>query len=419
MPEPSSSSSTSTAVAVRGLIVAFGISAIGFGAMAPFLVLWGHQDAGLSGSAAGLLFIAQAAGELTGGLGGGLLADRVGGRQVLVVSTLGMALAYGSLAAVGAPAAAVAVIFLAGLFEAAYHPTALALLGDLTPADRRVHAYGVMRAAGNLGTILGPLAGAAVVAGASTADVFLVSGGLLAAAGVAVLATLPRRGLRVSLEDEAEEIQAAVPGVKAIGGDRRLRLLVAGGALLALTLAWWEADGLVILHTQRPFGAGSFSIMLALSAAVTVAFQIPVTRLTRGRSVAALLAAGAALQALGLAALTCASLSLAVVVIAVVLLALGQMVYGPNLSALVSTIAPAGRSTTYQAAMSTTNDIGMAAGPASGLALTASLGARVLWLIALPLGALAGAATARAARDRPEGESAALLDADHVAGGIT
>jgi hypothetical protein len=56
---------------------------------------------------------------------------------------------------------------------------------------------------------------------------------------------------------------------------------------------------------------------------------------------------------------------------------------------------------TYQAAISVTQDIGMAAGPASGLALSASIGARLLWLLALPLGALAGAATARAATLRP------------------
>jgi hypothetical protein len=39
----------------------------------------------------------------------------------------------------------------------------------------------------------------------------------------------------------------------------------------------------------------------------------------------------------------------------------------------------------------------LAAGPASGLALSASIGARLLWLLPLPLGTLAGAATARAA----------------------
>jgi MFS family permease len=383
--------------AFRGLVVSFGISAVGFGAMAPFLVVWGHRDAGLSGTAAGLLFVAQAAGELTGGLAGGLIADRVGGRQVLLVSTLGMALGYGSLTVVTAPVLAIIVIFLAGLFEAAYHPTAFALVGDLKPTGDRAQDYGVIRTAGNLGTILGPLAGAAVVAGASIADVFVVSGALLAVSGLVVLATLPRRGLPVSLEEEAEEIQAAVPGVKAIARDRRLALLVGGGALLTITLAWWEADGLAIVATQRPFGASGFALMLALTAAITVIFQIPVSRLTRGRPVATLLAVGAGLQAVGLAALAAASLSLAVIIAAITLIAFGQMLYAPNINALVSTIAPRGRGVTYQAAISVTQDIGMAAGPASGLALGASIGAPLLWLLALPLGLLAGAATARAA----------------------
>jgi len=212
-----------------------------------------------------------------------------------------------------------------------------------------------------------------------------------------VLATLPRRGLRVSLEEETEEIQAAVPGVQAIAHDRRLGLLVGGGALLTITLAWWEADGLAIVSTQRPFGTSGFSLMLALTAALTVIFQIPVSRITKGRPVASLLAVGAGLQALGLAALTVASLSVAVIIAAITLIAFGQMLYGPNINALVATIAPRGRGVTYQAAISVTQDIGMAAGPASGLALSVSIGARLMWLLALPLGTLAGAATARAA----------------------
>ena len=80
--EPPTTTPRPLGKAFRGLVISFGISAIGFGAMAPFLVVWGHRDAGLAGAAAGLLFVAQAAGELTGGLAGGLLADRVGGRHV-------------------------------------------------------------------------------------------------------------------------------------------------------------------------------------------------------------------------------------------------------------------------------------------------------------------------------------------------
>jgi MFS family permease len=391
--------------AFYGLVLAFSISSVGFGVMAPFLVIWAHRDAGLTGTAAGLLFVAQALGEISGGLGGGLLADRLGARQVLLVSTVGMAASYGALAFIGAPGLAVAVIFVGGLFEAAFHPTAFALVAELKPPEERAGAYGLLRAGGNLGTILGPLSGAALVAGASIADVFLLAGALLALSGFALFAVLPSRGGRVSLEEEAEEIQAAVPGLKAVARDLRLALLVGGGGLLAITVAWWEADGLVIVQTQRGFTASTFSLMLAISAATIVVFQIPVSRITRGRSAGVLIAVGALIQGLGLAALALASGGLAWVIAAAVLIAFGETLYGPNVSALVSMIAPPGRGATYQAAVSMSADIGLAGGPASGLALSAGIGARLMWVLALPLGALAGAAGWRAAR----GDTASAL----------
>ncbi len=384
--------------AFSGLVLGFATSAVGFGAITPFLVVWGHRDAGLAGSAAGLLFVAQAAGELSGGLAGGVLADRLGARQVLLVSTLGMALAYGSLGVIGAPGLAVAIIYVAGLFEAAYHPTALALVADLRAEDERAGAYGLMRAGSNLGTILGPLAGAALIAGASLPDVFFLAGGLLAVSGAIAFLTLPGRGLAISLAEEVEEIRAAVPGLAAIARDRALALLVLGGALSTITLAWWEADGLTVIHSQRSFGTTTFSLMLALSAAITVIFQLPASRLTRGRSVPGLLAGGMVLQACGLALFAASAAGIGVVVAAVALISVGQMIYSPQVSTLAAGLAPRGAGATYQAAVSTTIDIGMAAGPASGLALSAALGASATWLLALPLCLGAGVLTSRAAR---------------------
>src|SRR6202042_2700671 len=48
-PPLSPSPSSATTQAFRGLALAFATSSIGFGAMAPFLVIWGHRDAGLAG----------------------------------------------------------------------------------------------------------------------------------------------------------------------------------------------------------------------------------------------------------------------------------------------------------------------------------------------------------------------------------
>jgi hypothetical protein len=71
-----------------------------------------------------------------------------------------------------------------------------------------------------------------------------------------------------------------------------------------------------------------------------VKLDVPRRQTPRDRPAGLLLAGGAALQAIGLAVLVATSASLADVVLAVVLISFGDMLYGPNLSAMVSRIVP-------------------------------------------------------------------------------
>lgn len=85
-----------------------------------------------------------------------------------------------------------------------------------------------------------------------------------------------------------------------------------------------------------------------------------------------------------------------------------MMISGPTTSTFITRHAPPGRSATYQAALSTTQDIGAAIGPTSGLALGRIGAPALVWISALPLGLLAGLATARATRppSRPDPDTA-------------
>jgi MFS family permease len=375
------------------LVAALTASSLAEGALLPFLVIWAHRDAGLHGSAAGLLFVALAGGELAGGLVGGMLGDRIGAHRVLLVANAGMALGYGALTLAGDPVAAVAITLAAGLFESAFHPTAFALIGELVPSDELHAAYGRARVGMNAGRIAGPLIGA-LVALVALRLVFCAAGLLLVLGLVCLLAGLPRQ-LRGELEDDDDD-DAAVAGLRAIARNRRLGLLVLAGGLLAITFTWFEADGLVLLRGQRTLSATVFALLFTFAAALTVALQMAVVRWARGRSVRRMLALGALAQAVGLALLAGASAGIAVLVIAVAVIALAQMLYGPAVTAFVAEHAPRGARATYQAAMSTTVDIGTALGPTSGLALAALAGSRVVWLAALPLGLVAAVASTRA-----------------------
>jgi len=383
----------STRGRLASLVVVRTLGELGSSAMLPFVVIWAHRDAGLGGAAAGVLFIAQAAGEFGAGLAGGALADRVGHRRLLVLSSAGMALGYGLLALVKLPLAAIALFLVAGVFESAFHPSIGALVGDMFAEDQLVHAFGVVRVGANAGRIAGPLIGAAAAL-VSLPLVFAAAGGLLAGALLAGLALVPR-DVASRPDDPDPEIP---PGtLRALVTDPRLTVLVLAGGLLSITFTWWEADGLVLIRQQHPLSTTAYAALFTIAAAAIVAFQIPVTRRTARKPAGPTMLAGAALQAGGLTALVLASHGYPVLVVAVLLMALGEMIYAPTVSAFVTTRAGRHRRASYQAALSITEDIGTAIGPISGLALAAVTGAATLWAAGAVLSALAGTGTTLAA----------------------
>jgi MFS family permease len=329
----------------------------------------------------------QAAGEFGAGLAGGALADRFGHRRLLLLSAAGMALGYGLLAVARAPAAAIALFLVAGIFESAFHPTIGALVGDMFDEDQLVHAFGIVRVGANAGRIAGPLIGAAAAL-VSLPLVFAAAGGLLAGALAAALALIPRDVPSRPDDDPEPEIP---PGtLRALAGDRRLAVLVLAGGLLSITFTWWEADGLVLLRQQHPLSTTAYAILFTIAAAAIVGFQIPVTRRTARARPGQVMLTGAMLQAAGLAALMLARHGYLVLVIAVLLMAAGEMVYAPTVSAYVTTRAGRHRRASYQAALSITEDIGTAIGPVSGLALAGVTSAATLWAAGAILSALAG-----------------------------
>jgi MFS family permease len=368
-----------------GVVAVRTVEALASSAMLPFVVLWAHRDVGLGGVAAGLLFVGQALGEFLGGVAGGGLADRLGPRRVLLVSTAGMALGYGALALVAQPLVAIALFLAAGVFESAFHPTTAAIVGAVTPEDRLTHAFSLVRIGTNAGRIVGPMLGAAA-AYLGLSVVFAVSGVMLALAVLVELAVLPS-----SLAPEEDDEPEVPPGtLRALRTDRRLALLVAGGGLLAISFTWWQADGLVIVTQQTPLGHAAYAGLFTLAALVVVLGQLPLNRLLRALPDGRTLLLGALVQAAGLAVLVAAGHGYAVLVVAVLLMALGEMAYGPTVSAVVTRLARPHQRASYQAALSITEDVATAVGPTSGLAVLKVTTAAGAWGIAALLAAAAG-----------------------------
>ncbi len=395
---------------VAGLSAVWLLQSAAAGAMLPFVVVWAHRTAHLHGPTAGVLFIVQAIGEFSAGVAAGSLADRFGHRRMLLFSTVGMSLGYGLLSVSGAPAPAIGLFLVAGLFESAFHPNVFALVGDTVGDEDLSRAFAVIRIGANIGAVVGPLLGA-LAARASLDAVFVVAGGLLVLAVVAELVFVP--GDTPSRPDDDDEPEIPPGTLRALRGDRRLALLVLAGGLLSIAFTWWEADGLVLLRQQRSLSTTGYAALFTVAAVAVIVFQLPVNRMVRNLPTSWSLLAGVAVQAIGLATLVLAAHGYAFLVIAVVLMASGQMIYGPVLQTYVTRRAGPDRRATYQAALSITEDIGTAVGPVTGLALGGAvggaLGARAVWTTGAVLCCLAGIGSRVAtANDRVESGGAAV-----------
>ncbi|MHA3701175.1 MFS transporter [Jatrophihabitans sp. YIM 134969] len=386
---------------VPALVLAFAFEAAATTALLPFVVVWAHDRVGLVGVAAGLLFVGQALGEFGAGVAGGGLADRVGRRRVLVIASAGTAAAYGALTVTDVSWAAIVLFLLAGVFESAFHPTVAAIVGDVTPEEQLPHAFGLLTVGSNLGRIAGPLLGALVVL-VDLDAVFALSAGLLLLAVVLEVAAVPRDAPgRAAEGDDEPEIP---PGtLRALRADRALAGLVTAGGLLAVAGTWFEADGLVALRTQTAVGTTGFASLFTIAALVTIAAQVPITRLTARTAPGRLLLVGGLLQGTGLAALIAAPAGYTVLVVAVVISAVGAMLYGPTVSTLVTRRAPMHQRASYQAALSISQDVGTALGPISGLALLRVATAAGLWSVAAGASVISGL-LGRAAVARPTAE---------------
>jgi MFS family permease len=142
-----------------GLFLFF-VAGLADGVLVPFFALWAQQDANIPTEYIGLLFGCYAGGELVATPFVGGIADRVGRRPVLLVSTLGVGLGFLLLYFSRGAFAAAGSLIIIGLFESVLHPTAATVIADTVPADNLRAHFALNRMASNAGGMLGPAIGA-------------------------------------------------------------------------------------------------------------------------------------------------------------------------------------------------------------------------------------------------------------------
>ena len=148
---------------VRIVLLGTTLSAIGNGLVLPYLFIYLHNVRGISAALAGLIVGYGALASLITSPLVGHQIDHWGPKPVMMVSTLILAVGYGSLSLVHSVTAALACMTVTALGNSGTWPAMSAILAELTPDHLREKTFATNFALLNLGLGIGGLIASAFV----------------------------------------------------------------------------------------------------------------------------------------------------------------------------------------------------------------------------------------------------------------
>lgn len=360
---------------------------VGFYAVVPFLALILAADFALSAAAVGLILGVRTFSQQGMFLLGGVLADRYGARPVIlagcVVRVSGFAI-LGSSVLTPSPVLAAFVLgtVLTGLGGALFSPGLNVLIADAESrrtdpgAASRASLFAWVSVTGEVGAVLGPLAGAALL-GWGFATVALSGAVFFAVIAVVLAWALPSTG-------SAKRRRTGAGRYGAVRDGRFVRFSALHAAdLLAYNQLYLA---LPLSLVQTPDAAASIAVMFAGASVLVLVLQVPVSRwsarvgpsraLRAGYATSAtgfLLVAGAVSSSVDDSALTAAVLAAAALVV------LGHLIAHPTALTVVSAFAGTQPTGSYFGLLATCGGIAVLVG-------NVAVGALLPWS-AFPAGA--------------------------------
>lgn len=293
----------------------------------PFLT----RDLGIADGYVGVLLAALPAASFVASPFWGRFSSRRGRRPALVIGLLGYAVGFGLFGLGRDFAELLAARILGGLLSAAALPALFAYVADVTTAEKRSTAMGVVGAALGLGITFGPLLGLLTWQWFGLRAPYFVSAAIGLVNAIAVA-----RGLREDGAPRAQEASVSLRDVALPLAPFLLCVFLTQTARIAVdaTVGFFAQD----LLGATPRGVGTLLFAMGLASALV---QGGLVRALAGRvSDASLFSAGCVLMALGLAAFAVAGgwTSFTVAGLAV---ASGFALLSPTLNALLSRAAEA------------------------------------------------------------------------------
>lgn len=367
--------------------------------MVPFLTLYLQQKLGLGEQFATFAMGCFGLGAIVALLAGGHLADTIGRRTMMIASLTGGAVILLFFGRLTHPYAILSAVIGFALIAEMYRPAASAMIADLVPPLQRPAAFGLMYVAINLGFTVGPALGGILakrysfnvlfLADAATALIYAV---ILAMATRETLAARAVGAARGDVPPNGRK-EAAAPQVGVFDAFGRIRsdhlFLMFAAATLFVGMTYSQALSTLPLHMRRlGIAADDYGLLIAINGLMIVLLQLPITAWTGRFHRVHMVAAAAAITAVGfgLIGLAVARWQIA---LCIMIWTIGEMMQSPYVSSIVADLAPADLRARYMGVFSMCYSSGNMLGAPIGGVILAHLGGGALWSGCAGIGLLA------------------------------
>ena len=300
--------------------------------LSPFIPVFLNRQLGISvGEVSFLYFISGLAGTITVVLVGWLI-DRIGRRKVYVFGNSSSTIIPAALSLTTTFNQALPVISLSGVMDAASRTSQTTIIADQVEEGKRTTAYGVSRIVANCSWIVAPIVGGAILAANNNFQGLFLLSSLIGIAGLAVFIGFVPESRKTGLER---------PKLPKIGVLRDHDLLVLCVASLFAMLFYTQFYSLLPIFAVQVKGLNSLEVgaLFSISGVTVVLFQFPTSSWLEKVPDQTGYILGVVVMAAGITSLALAP-TFDWLLLAVVIMTLGENMFFPIASTMVTEISP-------------------------------------------------------------------------------
>lgn len=358
-----------------------------FGLILPYLAIYMVDDIKVGEVLAGVVLMGYTLSGIPAMIFGGVLADRIGRRTVLLLS-LGLmcitilmyffAFNFWSLFGIALVDSFVGTM---------YMPAANAMIADVIPPQGRPKAYSILRIGWNVGIVFGPVIGVIIVASSGIKVLFLFGAVILFSAFMLNLFFIPE----TKPKDTGEEI--TFRKVMAVSSNRPFLLLCSLSGAFWFFFSQWMS--VLPLYSTDPAQLGLsqslFGVVFAVSAIMVVVLQVPMTARLEHLRRSGVLMTGQLIAAAGFGLIFFAW-DFYSLVGCIMVITMGEIFYMSMISTIIADFAPVSQRGIYMGFSGLIQTLGNGLGFFFGMWVLSALTVSqkpMIWLVFMAIGMVA------------------------------